>query len=96
MLLSRLYNTLQCCVQVSIGKKNLIFCDFSWEGGGTLPQIVINLPGTYEKLSCKGKLEGSAVREVLRYKQTDIVVQEIFRYKQTDRLTDILLLLYKD
>ena len=27
--------------------------DLYWEGGGTLPQIVINLPWTYEKLHCK-------------------------------------------
>ena len=26
--------------------------DFSREGGGTLPKNSINLPGTYEKLSC--------------------------------------------
>ena len=29
--------------------------DFFWEGGGTLPKIVINLPQTYEKLLCKGE-----------------------------------------
>ena len=29
--------------------------DFSWEGGGTLPKIVENLPWTYEKLHCYGE-----------------------------------------
>ncbi len=28
---------------------------FSCEDGGILPQIVINLPGIYEKLQCKGE-----------------------------------------
>ena len=28
----------------------VLFCYFSWEGGG----IAINLPRAYEKLSCKG------------------------------------------
>ena len=29
--------------------------DLSWEGGGTIPKIVINLPRTYEKLHFKGE-----------------------------------------
>ena len=29
--------------------------DLSWEVGGTLPKIVINLPRIYEKLHCKGE-----------------------------------------
>ena len=44
-----------------------IFADFSGEGGG---KIVKNLARTYEKLPCKGNHIGSAVREILRYKQT--------------------------
>ncbi len=30
--------------------------NFSWESGGTLPQMVLNLPRTYEKLHSKGEL----------------------------------------
>ncbi len=39
----------------SLYAKKIFFYDFSWEGGGTLPKIVINLPRTYAKLPCKGE-----------------------------------------
>ena len=57
--------------------------DFSWEGDGTLTQIVINLFRTYEKLPCKEEPYRPAVSEIL---------QDI----QSDRQTEILLLYYKD
>ena len=34
----RYLSTYLCCAEVSKSKKNLIFCDFSWEGGVTLPK----------------------------------------------------------
>ena len=33
----------------------IFFSDFLWEGGGTLPQIAIDLFRTYEKLLSKGE-----------------------------------------
>ena len=44
----------------------LIFVDFSGEDGGTLPKIVINLPGTYKK-----NPNVSAVSEILWFKHTN-------------------------
>ena len=43
---------------------------FSWEGGGTLPKIVINLFMAHKKLYKKNYI-GLAVTEILRYKQTN-------------------------
>ena len=55
------------------------FCDFSWKGGGTIPQISYKPSRSYP---VKESPIGSAVSEILRY-------------TQTDRQTDILLLYYK-
>ena len=41
--------------------------DFSFEGGGNLPKIVINLPGTYEKLLCKGEPYWFSIQHLARY-----------------------------
>ncbi len=50
------------------------------------PKIVINLPGTYRSYLVKENPIGSAVSDVLRYRQTN---------KQTDRHPVTLLQIYK-
>ena len=42
----------------------------------------MNLPRTYEKLYCKENHFGSAVSEILRYKQTDRYYVTISKYKK--------------
>ena len=65
-------------------KKNVLWVIFLGKLVVLSLQKVINLPWTYEKLPCNGEsYRGSAVREILRY-------------KQTDKHTNILLLNYKD
>ncbi len=63
-----------CCVEVSKNIfKILIFWDFSWEGGGTSPKIVITLPfpGPMRRYPVKEYPIGSAVSEILRYTKTN-------------------------
>ena len=47
--------------------------DFSWEGGGTFPKIVINLPWTFKKLYCKREpYLSSSVRDLSMHIHTHI------------------------
>ncbi len=79
MLLSSLYNTFLCCVQVSIGIFFLFFFVISL--GRVVvpsPKIAINLSGTYEKPPCKGESYWFS-------SQRDPLVQT---YKHTDKQKD--------
>ncbi len=63
-------NCLSCVM-----KSENIFCDFSWEGGGTLPQnSQKNFPGPMRSYSVKENPIGSAVSEILWQRQTDILL----------------------
>ena len=45
----------------------------------------MNLPRTYEKLYCKENHFGSAVSEILRYKQTDRYHVTIYKAKKAKK-----------
>ena len=60
----------------NLGEENFLGVD----GDIPSPQIVINLPSTYEKLHCKGE----PYTEILRYKQSKIHIDPAtFFYKDT-------------
>ena len=68
---SSLCITSLCCVKVSQIFKSVSIFYCSWECCGTLPQ---NLPGTYGSYPVLENLLGSAVSEILWYRQTNILL----------------------
>ena len=77
--MSHVYDALNSIVKSRNKIKLLFFCDFSWEGQLQL----YTFPGPMRSNPVKDNPIGSAVGEILQY-------------KQTDRQTHILLLYYKD
>ena len=59
-------------------KRNFEGYFFSWEGGGTIPQNSYKPSKTYEKKN----YIGSAVSEILRYTQTNIIFLYYKKYVQ--------------
>ncbi len=64
------------CQKYPAGRRFIyIFGDFSWEGGGTLPQNSYKpSPGPMRSYSVEEKYISSAVSEILLYRQKDILL----------------------
>ena len=63
---------LYCILKKKLGRGNFFLWATSWEGGVTLPlNYLKTFPGPMRSYTVKKNHIGSAVSEIIRYKQTD-------------------------